>query len=99
GSSLPSRTVRSLPFRSVTNMSPLGSHARLQGCHRPVAMVVVLTGVALAFCLFFALSCGCPWTLVGRVATATNTPTDSATNGRKVERRFMHGSPYIRPTG
>src|SRR5262245_66035009 len=35
GSSTPFRMIRRRPARSVTSMSPFGSHARLHGCERP----------------------------------------------------------------
>src|SRR5215471_18882141 len=72
-----SRSMRSFPLRSVTSMSPLGSQVRLHGCHRPVAIVVVFTGVALAFCLAFSLPWAWPARSVGSIIAATNTVTES----------------------
>jgi len=71
-------TRRSLPLRSVTSMSPLGSHARLHGCHRPLAMMVVLTATFAAF-LALSLPCGCPCVSMGSRAIAANTARESRT--------------------
>ena len=42
GSSLPPRTIRNVPPRSVTSMSPFGSQAMLQGFFKPSTTVTTL---------------------------------------------------------
>src|ERR1051325_4839042 len=86
GSRRRSRTRRSFPLRSVTSMSPFGSHARLQGCHSPDAIVVGRTAVALAF-LAFSLPCGWPNRPVGSIKARVNAPAENTASIRDCIRR------------
>ena len=86
-----------MPLRSVTSMSPLGSHARLHGCHRPLAMMVVLTATFAAF-LALSLPCGCPCVSMGSRAIAANTARESRTacKERVITRILQSGPTWLK---
>src|SRR5690242_16617938 len=67
-------------------MSPFGSHARLQGCHKPDAIVVARTAVALAF-LAFSLPWGWPNRPVGSIKASVNAPAENTASIRDCIRR------------